>query len=287
MELFIIVALLCVALAVQPLAAKRLPPLVHSALGSLCVGVSLALTSLFAGGFLTAPPVRAALPDVDRGAPAGKASTPSPDDESRFFEQPLEPADIEITTPPEGVIIPPGRPDWVESPPSREGNIHTTAVCSDPHSTQSQAMHALDEKLKQATAEYIGEYLQSELAPQLIRLNLNDIKQKLLRTGNTYHERITVSVGQMHQVHAKLEFDNDFRKELDRRWGELRATYRLAETGLVSGGVLLLLVTIFGYFRLDNATRGYYTGRLQFMAAAAILAIVASSVMASRWIHWL
>ncbi|WP_254511997.1 hypothetical protein [Anatilimnocola floriformis] len=294
MEIFIIVALLSLAVAVQPLAAKRLPPLVHGALGSLCVALSLGLTALFAGGFVMSSPVRAALPDVDRPAPKEKASpspavTPkqTPDDESRFFEQPTESSDIEISTPPDGVIIPPGRPSWVEALPIREGSVHMTSVCSDPHSTQREAMLALDAKLRAATSEYIGEYLQSELAPQLIRFSLPEIKQKLLHTNGLYQEKITVSIGAMHQVHAKLEFDKEFRELLDRKWGELTATYRLAETGLVMGGVLLLLATVFGYFRLDNATRGYYTGRLQFMAAAAILAIVATGAMVSRWIHWL
>lgn len=293
MELFIIVMLLSLAVAVQPFVTKRLPPLVHGVLGSLCVALSLALTALFAGGLIVSTQAQAALPDVDRPAPAEKTSSPSdavPNDESKFFELPPASAsdsDIQINSPPDGVIIPPGRPAWVEAPPVREGSVHSMAICSDPYATQAQAMQALDKKVSAATAEYIGEYLQSELAPQLIHYNLKDIKQKLMSPSRIYHEKISVSIGPMHQVHAQLEFSPDFRAQLDRRWGEMRATYRLAETGLISGGVLLLLATVFGYFRLDNATRGYYTGRLQFMAAAAILAIVASGAMFSRWIYWL
>jgi hypothetical protein len=305
MELFIIVALLCLAVAVQPFATKRLPPVVHGVFGTLCVGISMAITALVASGLVAFPAgisatsqARAALPDIDRPAPPQKAESVSPssaqsnsvpDDEGRFFELPkeTESADIHINPSVSGVIIPEGRPAWVEAPPVREGTVHSTSVCSDPYSTPSHAMHALDEKLKAATAEYIAEYLHSDLAPSLIRYNVSEIKQKLLSPQNVYEEEITVSIGKMHQVHAKLEFPADFREQLDRRWAELRATYRLAETGLISGGVLLLLATVFGYFRLDNATRGYYTGRLQFMAAAAILAIVASGAMFSRWIHWL
>ena len=59
------------------------------------------------------------------------------------------------------------------------------------------------------------------------------------------------------------------------------------QTGLVSGAMLLLLTSVFGYFRLDNATRGYYTGRLQFMTAAAILAVVGAGVIAAQYITWL
>ena len=57
--------------------------------------------------------------------------------------------------------------------------------------------------------------------------------------------------------------------------------------GLFAGAALLLLASVFGYFRLDNATRGYYTGRLQFMTAAAILAVVGAGAVLAQWIHWL
>lgn len=288
MELFILVAFICLGIAAQPFATKRLSPLVQGTVGSLCVGISFALTALVASGIAGLPAglgfskqAAAALPDVDRPVPPEKDASPSPgsaeplpDDESQFFI-------------PDGVIIPPGRPAWVDSLPVREGKVHTTVVCSDPYATQQQAMHALDDKLQVAAADYIRDHLESDLAPQLVRFKLGDIKQRLLEPENVYHEKIMVSIGPMHQVHAKLEFGEAFRAEIEKRWGELRAVYRLAQTGLVSGGVLLLLATVFGYFRLDNATRGYYTGRLQFMAAAAILAIVASGVMFSRWIHWL
>jgi hypothetical protein len=302
MELILIVALACIAVAAQPFAARRISPLVQGTLGSLCVGISLILTALVAGGFVSLGSTvsleklaqAATLPDVELPAdPAHDSSSspespaPVPNDESRFFAPADEAPDSIRIENDDSVIIPPGRPSWVEAPPQREGSIHSVSICSDPWATHQQANHALDEKLQAATAEYIAEHLQSKLAPSLIRYDLNEIKRKLLPTANVYHEKIIVSIGPMHQVHARLEFSPDFRAELDRRWAEMRATYRLGETGLIGGGVLLLLATVFGYFRLDNATRGYYTGRLQFMAAGAILAIVASGVIFSRWIYWL
>jgi hypothetical protein len=39
--------------------------------------------------------------------------------------------------------------------------------------------------------------------------------------------------------------------------------------------------------RLDNATRGYYTGRLQFMTAATILGVIGAGAVLAQWIHWL
>ncbi|WP_425617183.1 hypothetical protein NA78x_000854 [Anatilimnocola sp. NA78] len=301
MELVIIVAIICLGIAAQPFAARRLSPLVQSTLGSLCVGISLVLTALVGSGF-------AALPDIEKPVvpPMETSSSPEtpavpqvpaeqpkvvPNDESRFFEPAEQTADgIKIYSEDDEdvVYIPPGRPSWVGQAPQREGSIHSTAVCSDPYATHQQAVQALDKKLITATEDYIRQHLQSDLAPQLISYDVPKIKQRLLAPQNVYHEKIKVSIGPMHQVHALIEFPPEFRDELDRRWGEMRATYRLAETGLIGGGVLLVLATIFGYFRLDNATRGYYTSRLQFMAAAAILAIVATSALVSKWwIYWL
>ena len=71
-------------------------------------------------------------------------------------------------------------------------------------------------------------------------------------------------------------------------WAERARHQPPDQVGLFAGAALLALGSVFGYFRLDNATRGYYTGRLQFMTAAAILAIVgARRASLARWIHWL
>jgi hypothetical protein len=280
MEIFILISLLCLGLAAQPFAAKRLPPLAQGTVGSLCIGVAMTIVGLVASGLVSLPGNVAPGSQVRAEEPDPALPSPIVAEAENLSADSLEIAD-------DSVIIPPGRPSWVEADPVREGEVHYTSICSDPYATLSQAQHALDEKLQAAVANYIRDYLDSDLAPSLIRISLAEIKRDLLRPGDIYHEKIQVSIGAMHQVHARLEFDEAFRKRLDQRWGELKARYRLAETGVISGGVLLLIATVFGYFRLDNATRGYYTGRLQFMAAAAILTIVAGGAMFSRWIYWL
>jgi hypothetical protein len=90
-----------------------------------------------------------------------------------------------------------------------------------------------------------------------------------------------------HQSHALLSFDDDFRGAVSAKWAEVRAASRLMQTGLGAGIVILLLSTMFSYFKLDTATRGYYTGRLQFAAAAAILAVIAASVLFANYVPWM
>ena len=62
---------------------------------------------------------------------------------------------------------------------------------------------------------------------------------------------------------------------------------RVSAGTLLTRGGAMLLGTLFSYFRLDTATKGYYTGRLQFAAAAAILTLVAASVLLAKWIPWM
>ena len=198
------------------------------------------------------------------------------------------PSDPTIHTPLEDTVkIPPGRPEWIDAEPDYTSAVHTVPVASGPYVHEGESRRALDQALVKATKEYIREQLGSELAAQLIQYDAKTIKRKVVKADNLYHDVATYSVGPMNEYFALLEFGPEFRNELDRRWHKIRATSRLSQVGLFGGAGLLLLASIFGYFRMDNATRGYYTGRLQFMTAAAILAVVGVGAILSQWIHWL
>lgn len=180
------------------------------------------------------------------------------------------------------VIIPPGRPEWVEQAPVRSGERHTQSVCSEPYRDLPAARAALDEKVQAAVQEYVAEQLGSPLAGTLIHYDLPTIKNRFLKSR--YEEAIEVASlnAPMQQMHAQLEFGPSFRSEIAARWQKVLAAGRLGKLAVVVLGVLLLLGTVFSYFRLDNATRGYHTGRLQLLSAAAILALVAAGVLFAR-----
>jgi hypothetical protein len=281
-------------LAAWPLVFSRmLRPALQRTCGMLCVlagaGGFFALASGLTGG-LVGNEAFAANPDAAaetesaffasaKGEPAA-AAVSSIDSQSTALNS--LPQDLA-----EDVVIPPGRPAWVAAKAIREGSVHSTAVCSGPFKKDSDARRALDKQLEQETAAYIAETLGSELAPQFIRYDASAIRAELVK-GNAYHETIeSPTVGYMEQYHALLEFPQGFQDRIRHDWEQVIARWRLAQLGLVAGGALLLLGTVFSYFRVDNATRGYYTGRLQFLSAAAILAIVGAGVVLGRWIYWL
>jgi hypothetical protein len=196
--------------------------------------------------------------------------------------------DITVET---GEVIIPPRPEWVEADDVRTGDIHTTAVSSGPHETERECRRALDRELDRAVREYIDWYLGHVYddrfrASTFVRYDSDEIKRRLVPSDKTYHEVIRVSFGPMHQTHAQLAFDPSFRRELDgrrseldRHWQEWIVRGRLLGIGLGFGLVLTCMGVFFGYFRLDTATRGFYTARLRWTAAAAILGLMAVGVV--------
>ena len=189
----------------------------------------------------------------------------------------------------------PARPAWVDRDPVQAGDVRQVSVSSGPQERLAECPPALDLQLKKAVAAYIDNYFGPEAGgnrrvSDIIKYDLGYIKKHLMKRGNTFEEKLQMSFGPMYQTHALLEFGPEFRKDLENRRGvletyarEMATAYRLRGLALGFGAVLCLLSVVFGYFRLDTATRGYYTGRLQFLAAAAILGvIVAGAVLASH-----
>ncbi len=269
-----------IAAAWPLLVSVRLKPAFARIGGTSCITFGSAVMALLASGFFHLAGSSSRAYAEDKNSATASAEAPA------SAETPNSDPVIESTA--TTVEIPPGRPQWVGTEPNFRGKTHTIAVASGPYVTDAQSKRALDQALVKATNEYIAEQLSSDLAPKLLRFDARTIHKRFVK-DNKYHDtaRYSDPVGYMHEHFALLEFDTKFRNELDSRWTKVRATSRLAQTGLVSGAAILLLASVFGYFRLDNATRGYYTGRLQFMAAAAILAVVGASAAVAQWINWL
>jgi len=278
----ILVPLACLAIAAWPLLfLPRVRPLVARASGTGCICLGATVMGLVTSGFLPA-----VADDKPAEAAASKNTAEAPRAEAKRL---AAEADPQIEAAADTVEIPPGRPSWVGSEPNTRGKVHAVAVSSGPYKKEGQAKRALDEAIEKATSDYIADQLGSERAALLLRYDAGTIKKRYLKDTNKYHDiaRYSEPVGEMHEHFALLEFGPEFRAELDERWTKVKATSRVLQTGLVSGAALLLLASVFGYFRLDNATRGYYTGRLQFMTAAAVLAVVGAGVIMARYIAWL
>jgi hypothetical protein len=226
----------------------------------------------------------------DPSDPSDSSDSSDSSDPSDSSDQtdPSDPSDrliIDVEPEPGGIYIPP-RPAWVESDDVRQGDVHTTAVSSGPHETERDCRRYLDRELKRAVDAYVDWYLGRVYgdrfqASSFVNYDVSSIRGQLVRPDGVHHEVIQVSFGPMHQMHALVEFDGRFRSELDgrrseldRHWREWMVTGRLWGTALGFGVVLALLGIFCGFFRADTATRGFYTGRLQLLAAVGILTVM-------------
>ena len=192
------------------------------------------------------------------------------------------------------------RPAWVETEAITSDEAYQIAVESGLHVRKRTAQQSLRDEVKAAVDAYVNDYLESELASTLCGYSIEERESGALRTinlrldGNTFEiarerfdEQVEFDYGVMNQSHTLVKIDKKVKKALDEHWTKVRAASRLLQTGLAVGAVLLLLTTMFSYLKLDTATRGYYTGRLQFGAAAAILAIIAAGAVCANWIPWM
>jgi hypothetical protein len=282
----------------------RVRPVLAGATGTGCIAGGASLIALVMSGLLpgitptasaqdeaaTTPEAAAPSSTEGSGAPTPDPRPPTPDSPAPAPSPSPPSSDPVLETPPtDEVVIPPGRPSWVEQDPEMISNgVHSLPVSSGPYKRHIDAIRGLDAALMAETSRYIADHVGSELAPTFLHYDAATIRRDLVKPGNIYEEKIvSPTTGDMHQIHALVEIDQDFRANLDQQWQQVRATSRLTQLGLFAGAGLLLIGSIFSYFRLDTATRGYYTGRLQFLTAAAILAVIGGGVFAARWIHWL
>ena len=91
----------------------------------------------------------------------------------------------------------------------------------------------------------------------------------------------------MHQSHALLEFDSNFRNGMEDQWHDVVARARLVKVAVVAGVVLGMLALVFGFFNADTATRGFYTRRLKFGTFVAILGLIGLGVLLARSMPWI
>jgi uncharacterized integral membrane protein len=186
------------------------------------------------------------------------------------------------------VEYPSDMPSWITQPVAADGPVHYLLVESDPALNVNECRRGLDEKLEAAVNEYIDDYLSVAGASRLVSYDAETIRTRLVRPTEQYTGRIKIrSLDPMLQSWARLSIDQDFRNELDERWRAERRKARLLQTVLFGGGAMAVLALVFGFFSIDTATRGYYTGRLRLAALTAILAVIVAGVLVARFVPWL
>jgi len=155
------------------------------------------------------------------------------------------------------------RPAWVDRAPGQRGDAYQVSVASGPQEKLAECRAALDAQLRDAVAAYVDEYLGSEAtgkhrASDIVTYDLSYIKKHLVKPGNIFEEKLQMSFGPMYQTHALLEFEPEFRRELEGRRGDLErfaqevaVARRLRQLAVGFGAVFTLLAVGFAWLRRD------------------------------------
>ncbi len=180
-------------------------------------------------------------------------------------------------------------PSWISAQVNGSDAEHVKIVSAGPYLSVQECQEALDEELRRATDEFVGKYLGDPRAARRLAIDIDYINQHLRNKERTYLSirPSAYSGALMHTLYAELRFDDQFRSELASRWEDELARRRLTRLAIVAAGVLGLLLVSHGYFRIQWATGGRYTARLQLVAAGMILTLVTAGVLVARFTGWM
>jgi hypothetical protein len=184
--------------------------------------------------------------------------------------------------------------DWVTKkyPPIRSAapsGKYETAVHAAPKSSDARARAALDEAVQKTVAEYVDQVVESGAGARLTEQDAvwNHVRSQIVK--QTHAEVIDDEdpvIGRMWHMHALLTFTEQDANYFRRAWRETVQEKRLWSLAGVVGLVLAFLGTIFGYLKMDTATRGYYSGRLKFAAGVVTILLAVLAVALANAMHW-
>jgi hypothetical protein len=175
------------------------------------------------------------LPDVAADVTKAAATPPSADDEAPS-------ADLTVQAPRTQ------RPDWVLTPPEVVDGDPAEVLVSDPFETGQECDQDIQRRMIAAIQRFADRQCQQIGAPRGLNLPVQAEDLDLI-SQQRFVDVIPTSVGPMTQVHRMVVYDEDFRRILDRRISEAIVGRRLVRTGVFSGGVLLLVGSLFGILK--------------------------------------
>ena len=175
---------------------------------------------------------------------------------------------------------PKGRPDWVDEPPKRVGDVHRAVVASDPFTTVDECFEQLEHlfpvEVERRLAKLVPRDQHSHVESASLEasgITLDYIMREICReqfTETTEHD-----FGAMKKVYVLMEFTPAIESHLLDSWQIYLRRYRLTAVAQIAGCVLATLAVLYGLLQIDTWTRGYYTRWLRWGVPAAILALVA------------
>jgi hypothetical protein len=202
---------------------------------------------------------------ADKASPPAAAAKPSP--------PPAAKAPIAAEEPASGPKEPSSsaRPEWLDRPARVSEGVYEAVVTAGPWDTPAECYASLPDAVERGVQQFITQYLGEEAAGR-ISLPVDYVNAEILK--EKYPETVdSPSFGRMTRVHALLQFDRKVKDRVREDWARLQREQRLVYAGGGLGGLLLLMSIVYGYLKIDLATKGAYRGRLRVLSAAMILGL--------------
>jgi len=170
------------------------------------------------------------------------------------------------------------RPAWVDQPAGKtDGGAYVTTTYVGPFKTLNEAEAAVAVEIQRSANEHINRLIEPDAA-QIVNLPMQYIDERIVT--DIWQEKVDHEIfGEMMNLHARLRFDETTHRDIRNHYKNAVIAGRLIAGGIGASALILLLATVYGYLKLDTATKGYYSGRLRVAAAGMILAIVAVGVL--------
>jgi len=124
---------------------------------------------------------------------------------------------------------------------------------------------AMKDALNQAHAKVIA-YLRSQNPPVFWTPSIDYIQARLIKKPwkeQIKNETVAEKMEAMHYIRLEVEISPKDHADMLRLAREERVHERMFWLGKILAGVVVLLLGVAGYLRLDEQTKGYYTGWLR------------------------
>lgn len=217
--------------------------------------------------------------EVAAVAPAERPAEPAP---ATTPQEPSQPATAVAANAGDASAQPQQRPIWVDGKPEQldaNGVYHMRRSTGRLYDTTDESHEAVAGLLIEMTNEYTRALLGPEAAAK-VSIPMHTILDSFVEA--TWDERGPppgLPDDDAWETHVLLKFDGADRQLVERAWRASIVNHNLRYAGAGAGLVLALLGTVFGYLKIDTATRGYYSGRLKLATGAVVAALTTLGIL--------
>jgi hypothetical protein len=168
-------------------------------------------------------------------------------------------------------------PEWLDDAHAKDRHDHIYVVQTQPCGTEHQASEELQAMIRQTVVQHLTRFIPREQASRLVQFLGSELdavifenRQSILPYQDENIRKVATDFelddSNFYKGYAQLDFTDEFVNDMLKQYEELRLRDRLIGLGLASIGLIGSIGVLFGYLRLNHATRGLHSKRLGFLA---------------------